>query len=81
MKYGSLFLSVSGTYALPPILSAWMANNSEPHYRRATSVALGFVATNAVSNLYLIRMSQANVLNIYVGWHFEHLAIPEERGT
>ncbi|KAL5488440.1 hypothetical protein ACEPAI_6558 [Sanghuangporus weigelae] len=47
MSYGSLFLSVSGTYALPPILSAWMANNSEPHYRRATSVALGFVATNS----------------------------------
>jgi len=47
VAYGSLFLSVSGTYALPPILSAWMANNSEPHYRRATSVAIGFVATNA----------------------------------
>ena len=50
--YGSLFLSVSGMYALPPILAAWIANNSEPHYRRATSVALGFVAANAVS-LYL----------------------------
>ncbi|KLO13815.1 MFS general substrate transporter [Schizopora paradoxa] len=47
VAYGSLFMSVSGTYALPPVLSAWMANNSEPHYRRATSVALGFVATNA----------------------------------
>ncbi|EJD00760.1 MFS general substrate transporter [Fomitiporia mediterranea MF3/22] len=47
MSYGSLFLSVSGTYSLPPLLSAWMANNSEPHYRRATSVAMGFVATNA----------------------------------
>ncbi|PAV20618.1 MFS general substrate transporter [Pyrrhoderma noxium] len=47
MAYGSLFLSVSGIYPLPPILSAWMANNSEPHYRRATSVAFGFVATNA----------------------------------
>ncbi|TDL17656.1 MFS general substrate transporter [Rickenella mellea] len=46
LAYGSLFLSVSGVYATPPILSAWMANNSEPHYRRATSVALGFVATN-----------------------------------
>ena len=48
VAYGSLFLSVSGVYALAPLLAAWMANNSEPHYRRATSVALGFVATNAV---------------------------------
>ncbi|CAL1707464.1 unnamed protein product [Somion occarium] len=45
--YGSLFLSVPGVYATAPILSAWMANNSEPYYRRATSVAIGFVATNA----------------------------------
>ncbi|KAK7683471.1 hypothetical protein QCA50_013305 [Cerrena zonata] len=47
VAYGSLFLSVPGIYANTPILSAWMANNSEPHYRRATSVALGFVASNA----------------------------------
>ncbi|KAI0077646.1 MFS general substrate transporter [Panus rudis PR-1116 ss-1] len=45
--YGSLFLSVTGVYATAPLLSAWMANNSEPYYRRATSVAVGFIATNA----------------------------------
>lgn len=39
---------VPGAYAAAPILSAWMANNSEPYYRRATSVALGFIATNSV---------------------------------
>lgn len=49
MAYGSLFLSVPGVYATIPMLSAWMANNSEPHYRRATSIALGFIATNAIS--------------------------------
>ncbi|KAL5530811.1 hypothetical protein ACEPAF_7069 [Sanghuangporus sanghuang] len=47
VSYGSLFLSVSGTYALPPQLSAWLSNNSEPHYRRATAVALGFVGANS----------------------------------
>ncbi|CAL1707480.1 unnamed protein product [Somion occarium] len=47
VAYGSLFLSVPGVYATAPLLSAWMANNSEPYYRRATSVAIGFVATNA----------------------------------
>jgi len=46
-RYGSLFLTVPGIYASVPPVSAWMANNSEPHYRRASSIALGFVATNA----------------------------------
>ncbi|KAF5377027.1 hypothetical protein D9757_007751 [Collybiopsis confluens] len=46
-RYGSLFLTVPGIYAAVPAISAWMSNNSEPHYRRATSIALGFIATNA----------------------------------
>ena len=46
---------VPGTYAIAPVLSAWMANNSEPHYRRATSVAIGFIATNSVMSFYLRR--------------------------
>lgn len=52
VSYGSLYLSVTGTYAMAPILSTWIANNSEPHYRRATSVAMGFIATNAVSDVH-----------------------------
>ena len=44
---------VPGVYAMAPVLSAWMANNSEPYYRRATSVALGFIATNSVSFAYI----------------------------
>ncbi|KAF7985053.1 hypothetical protein HWV62_8899 [Athelia sp. TMB] len=47
ITYGSLYLTVPGVYAAAPIMSAWMANNSEPHYRRASSVAFGFIATNA----------------------------------
>ena len=39
----------AGPYAANPIFSAWMANNSEPHYRHATSVALGVLAVNCVS--------------------------------
>ncbi|KAF8817607.1 MFS general substrate transporter [Phlegmacium glaucopus] len=46
-SYGALYLMVPGVYASKPVLAAWMANNSEPHYRRATSVALGFMATNS----------------------------------
>lgn len=47
-SYGALYLMVPGAYASAPVLSAWMANNSEPHYRRATSVAIGFIGTNSV---------------------------------
>lgn len=39
---------------MAPILSTWIANNSEPHYRRATSVAMGFIATNAVSDVHFM---------------------------
>ena len=47
-SYGALYLMVVGVYAVAPILFAWVANNSEPHYRRATAVALIFMTANAV---------------------------------
>ncbi|KAF9564921.1 MFS general substrate transporter [Agrocybe pediades] len=47
VAYGALYLMVPGVYAPVPIITAWMSNNSEPHFRRATSIALGFIATNA----------------------------------
>ncbi|KAF8559767.1 MFS general substrate transporter [Imleria badia] len=47
VRYGSLFLSITGTYCAAPALSTWMANNSAPHVRRATSVAIAFIMTNA----------------------------------
>ncbi|KAL9710558.1 hypothetical protein Ac2012v2_006094 [Leucoagaricus gongylophorus] len=47
VAYGSLYFTIPGIYAATPILSAWMANNSEPYFRRATSIAYGFIATNA----------------------------------
>lgn len=46
--YGSLFLTASGAYSIPPISSAWISNNSEPHYRRATAIGLAAVFTNCV---------------------------------
>lgn len=54
VSYGALFLAVPGVYATIPVVAAWMANNSEPYYRRATSIALGFIATNSVR--WLIRI-------------------------
>ena len=47
ISYGALFLQITGSYALAPCLSTWNANNVQPHYRRATAVALGYIATNS----------------------------------
>ncbi|KAJ7063698.1 major facilitator superfamily domain-containing protein [Mycena amicta] len=47
VQYGSLFLSVSGVYLGAPALSTWNANNSAPHTRRATAIAIGFIMTNS----------------------------------
>ncbi|CAE7074268.1 unnamed protein product [Rhizoctonia solani] len=44
--YGSLFLQIPGVYASAPTLSAWMANNAQPYYKRATAVAIAFVFSN-----------------------------------
>ncbi|POW06035.1 hypothetical protein PSTT_09293 [Puccinia striiformis] len=46
LKYGSLFLTVIGSYGIIPSLAAWMSNNSEPYARKATSLALGPIAAN-----------------------------------
>jgi len=46
-SYGALYLMTAGVSGINPILNAWLANNSEPHYRRATSVALAVLAFNS----------------------------------
>ena len=46
VRYGSLFLSVTGTYCIAPPLGTWIANNMAPLIRRATSLALFTVMTN-----------------------------------
>ncbi|KAL1713440.1 major facilitator superfamily domain-containing protein [Schizophyllum commune] len=47
IQYGSLFLSISGTYTVAPTVSAWGANNVFPHTRRATAIAIGFIMSNS----------------------------------
>ncbi|KAH8818696.1 MFS general substrate transporter [Flagelloscypha sp. PMI_526] len=46
-RYGALYIIMPGVYAAVPTASAWMANNSDPHYRRASAIAFGFIATNS----------------------------------
>ena len=60
-------------------MSAWMANNSEPHYRRASSVAFGFIATNAVSAARFILLYITEPMA--VGWYSEHVEFPFEGST
>ncbi|KAF8258354.1 MFS general substrate transporter [Lactarius quietus] len=45
-NYGALYLQIIGSYAAAPCLSTWDANNVQPHYRRATAIAIAFIATN-----------------------------------
>ncbi|KAH9077941.1 MFS general substrate transporter [Lactarius deliciosus] len=47
VNYGALFLQITGAYAMAPCLSTWNANNVQPHYRRATAVAVGYIGTNS----------------------------------
>ncbi|KAJ6567140.1 major facilitator superfamily domain-containing protein [Mycena capillaripes] len=47
VQYGSLFLSIPGTYAMAPTISTWNANNAAPHVRRATAIAIAFIMTNS----------------------------------
>ncbi|KAL4067942.1 major facilitator superfamily domain-containing protein [Scleroderma citrinum] len=47
IRYLSLFFSTTGCYGGGPSVIAWVANNSAPHARRATSVAIAFILGNS----------------------------------
>ncbi|KAI0742020.1 MFS general substrate transporter [Daedaleopsis nitida] len=51
IRYGALFLLVPGTFCVGAPLGTWMANNSAPLMRRATSIALLTTMTNLGSVL------------------------------
>jgi hypothetical protein len=81
--YGALFLMTPGAYATAPVLAAWMANNSEPYYRRATSVAIGFIATNSVLCLsFPLRQVYDLFIHFffrsYPGRYFEYVELPNQ---
>ena len=48
MSYGAMYLMVPGVAGGTPLLAAWLANNSEPHYRRATNIAINLIFHSAV---------------------------------
>ncbi|KAF4253329.1 hypothetical protein KXW65_001449 [Aspergillus fumigatus] len=46
IRYAALMLLVTGVYACAPCLISWVPNNTAGHLRRATAVAMAFIATN-----------------------------------
>ena len=44
--YGALYLQIIGSYAAVPCLLTWNSNNIQPHYRRATAIALSTISVN-----------------------------------
>lgn len=45
-KYAALCLIITGIYSAAPSLIVWIPNNVAPYTRRATAVAMSFIATN-----------------------------------
>jgi hypothetical protein len=76
---------VPGAYATAPVIAAWISNNSEPYYRRATSIALGFVATNAVCGSHSPRKLKRSHTEIQGGilstWRYPSKEGPKFRKT
>ena len=54
---------VPGMFGIVPTLYAWLANNSEPYYRRAMSIAIGTVMANLVRILFFFSNSVIPDLN------------------
>ena len=45
-RYTSLILVIIGIYSTAPSLISWIPNNVATHMRRATAIAMSFIATN-----------------------------------
>ncbi|KAG9312983.1 major facilitator superfamily domain-containing protein [Chiua virens] len=45
VRYASLVVFVTGAFGASPALMTWQANNSAPHARRATALAINFIAS------------------------------------
>ncbi|KAI0305353.1 MFS general substrate transporter [Multifurca ochricompacta] len=69
--YGALYLQIIGSYAIAPCLSTWNANNVQPHYRRATAVAIAFVATNigGIVSTWLFTDLRGSIKQPALTWH------------
>ncbi|KAG9312678.1 major facilitator superfamily domain-containing protein [Chiua virens] len=44
VRYASLFFSCNGAFGVVPAMLTWLANNCSPHTRRATAIAVTYIA-------------------------------------
>ena len=65
LSYGALYLIVPGASGTLPIFAAWLANNSEPHYRRATNIALILIFNSTVCFSVI-----STVSSVLIPYHF-----------
>ena len=79
--YGVFHLIALGVYGTGPVLTAWLVNNSEPYYRRATIVALGAIAANAVclcvAGVFILPL----LIPYFSGKYLGYLELPNQRWT
>ena len=71
---------MAGLGGATPILSAWSANNSEPYYRRATSVALNLIFGTPVCFVVMYVISSTH-FPLFLGQHFEYLELSKQGRT
>ena len=80
-SYGALYLMAPGVFASITVFLAWAANNSEPHYRRATTLALGSGAVNAVCFPFGQYLFLPLFISYFSGRYLEYLEFPNQRRT
>ncbi|KZO94431.1 MFS general substrate transporter [Calocera viscosa TUFC12733] len=61
VSYLGVFFAVTGVYCSAPSFCTWIPNNSAPHYRRASLLAISLIVTNAggIASTWLFPTSAA----------------------
>jgi MFS family permease len=49
IQYGGTFLVASGSFVCSPIVMGWLANNTAPHYTRATASGIQICIANCAA--------------------------------
>ncbi|GIK06146.1 hypothetical protein Aspvir_001789 [Aspergillus viridinutans] len=77
IRYAALMLLVTGVYACAPCLISWVPNNTAGHLRRATAVAMAFIATNmgGIMNTWIYPKESAPYFNLGIRFNLALLVI------
>jgi predicted MFS family arabinose efflux permease len=77
IRYAALMLLVAGVYACAPCLISWVPNNTAGHLRRATAVAMAFIATNmgGIMSTWIYPKESAPYFNLGIRFNLALLVI------